>query len=97
MSGQQFERELVKERIAVRMNGLCASGKESVCCGRCLWRLKKGFLMLGANLGSRCITAVYSNIGMDPPAGAVSGIISGILDFLRVRMYCSCVPAHYGR
>ncbi len=25
--------------------------------------IKKGFLMLGANLGSRCITAVYSNIG----------------------------------
>ena len=60
--GEQFERELVKERIAVRMNDYVRLEKNPLLRAVPL-EIKKGFLMLGANLGSRCITAVYSNIG----------------------------------
>ena len=62
MTNEQFERELVKERIAVRMNDYVRLEKNPLLRAVPL-EIKKGFLMLGANLGSRCITAVYSNIG----------------------------------
>lgn len=59
----QFEKELVKERMAMRMNGYVRLEKNPLLRAVPL-ELKKGFLMVGANLGSRCITAVYSNIGI---------------------------------
>ena len=57
----QFEKELVKDRMAMRMNGYVRLEKNPLLRAVPL-ELKKGFLMVGANLGSRCITAVYSNI-----------------------------------
>ena len=61
--GEQFERELVKERIAVRMNDYVRLEKNPVIRAVPL-EVKKYFLMVGAALGSRRITTVYSNIGV---------------------------------
>ena len=60
---RQFEQELVKEKIAMHMNGYVRIEKNPLVRVVPL-EIKKDFLMIGANLGSRSITAVYSNIGI---------------------------------
>ena len=60
---KQFEEELVKEKIAMHMSGYVRIEKNPFVRAVPL-EIKKYFLMLGANLGSRSITAVYSNIGI---------------------------------
>lgn len=60
---RQFEQELVKEKIAMHMNGYVRIEKNPLVRVVPL-EIKKYFLMIGANLGSRSITAVYSNIGI---------------------------------
>lgn len=60
---EEFERELVKERIAMRMNGYVRLEKNPVLRAVPLG-IKLPFLHLGAKLGGRSITAVYSNVGI---------------------------------
>ena len=60
---KQFEEELVKEKIAMHMSGYVRIEKNPFVRAVPL-EIKKYFLMIGANLGSRSITAVYSNIGI---------------------------------
>ena len=60
---RQFEQELVKDKIAMHMNGYVRIEKNPFVRAVPL-KIKKYFLMIGANLGSRSITAVYSNIGI---------------------------------
>ena len=60
---QQFQKQLQKERIAMNMNGYVRIEKNPFVRAVPL-EIKKFFLMAGANLGSRSITAVYSNIGI---------------------------------
>mgnify|MGYP004467846017 CR=1 FL=1 len=59
----QFRQELVKEKIAMHMNGYVRLEKNLLVRAVPL-AIKKYFLMAGAELGSRSITAVYSNIGI---------------------------------
>ena len=59
----QFETELVKEKVASRMNGYVRLEKNPLIRAVPL-EVKRYFLMIGAGLGSRSITAVYSNIGV---------------------------------
>ena len=54
--------------------------------------VKKYFLMVGAALGSRRITTVYSNIGVVRFPRNMNRILNA-LDFLPVRRRCSFVPA----
>ena len=60
---QQFQEQLQKDRIAMNMNGYVRIEKNPFVRAVPL-EIKKFFLMAGANLGSRSITAVYSNIGI---------------------------------
>ena len=60
---EQFAAELVEEKIARHMNSYVRLEKNPVIRAVPL-EIKKYFLMLGANLGSKSITAVYSNIGI---------------------------------
>ena len=60
---QQFQKQLQKDRIAMNMNGYVRIEKNPFVRTVPL-EIKKFFLMAGANLGSRSITAVYSNIGI---------------------------------
>ena len=60
---RQFEQELEKDKIAMHMNDYVRIEKNIVVRAVPL-EIKKYFLMIGANLGSRSITAVYSNIGI---------------------------------
>lgn len=60
---QQFQEQLQKDRIAMNMNGYVRIEKNPFVRVVPL-EIKKFFLMAGANLGSRSITAVYSNIGI---------------------------------
>ena len=60
---KQFETELVKEKIAEHMNGYVKLEKNPVIRAVPL-EVKRYFLMAGAELGSRSITSVYSNIGV---------------------------------
>ena len=60
---RQFARELVKEKIAMHMNGYVRLEKNPLIRVVPL-EIKRYFLIAGANLGSRSITAVYSNIGI---------------------------------
>lgn len=60
---EQFQTELVKEKIAMHMNSYVRLEKNPVIRAVPL-EIKKYFLMVGANLGSKSITAVYSNIGI---------------------------------
>ena len=60
---RQFAQELVKEKIAMHMNEYVRIEKNPLVRAVPL-EIKKYFLMIGANLGSRSITAVYSNIGI---------------------------------
>ena len=62
---EQFEAgAYVREKIAMHMNGYVRIWRSIFLCGWCPLKIKRYFLMAGANLGSRCITAVYSNIGI---------------------------------
>mgnify|MGYP002679271104 FL=1 len=60
---QQFQEQLQKDKIAMNMNGYVRIEKNPFVRVVPL-EIKKFFLMAGANLGSRSITAVYSNIGI---------------------------------
>ena len=60
---EQFVSQLSEEKIAVHMNGYVRLEKNPLIRAVPL-EIKKYFLMVGANLGSRSITAVYSNIGI---------------------------------
>lgn len=60
---QQFQKQLQKDKIAMNMNGYVRIEKNPFVRAVPL-EIKKFFLMAGANLGSRSITAVYSNIGI---------------------------------
>ena len=60
---EQFASQLSKEKIAVHMNGYVRLEKNPLIRAVPL-EIKKYFLLAGANLGSRSITAVYSNIGI---------------------------------
>mgnify|MGYP002769953022 FL=1 len=60
---RQFEQELEKDKIAMHMNDYVRIEK-NIFVRAVPLEIKKYFLMIGANLGSRSITAVYSNIGM---------------------------------
>ena len=53
----------MKDKIAMHMNGYVRIEKNPFVRAVPL-EIKKYFLMIGANLGSRSITAVYSNIGI---------------------------------
>ena len=57
------KQQLQKDRIAMNMNGYVRIEKNPFVRAVPL-EIKKFFLMAGANLGSRSITAVYSNIGI---------------------------------
>ena len=59
----QFQEQLQKDKIAMNMNGYVRIEKNPFVRAVPL-EIKKFFLMAGANLGSRSITAVYSNIGI---------------------------------
>lgn len=59
----QFEQELEKDKIAMHMNDYVRIEK-NIFVRAVPLEIKKYFLMIGANLGSRSITAVYSNIGI---------------------------------
>ena len=60
---RQFEQELEKDKIAMHMNNYVRIEK-NIFVRAVPLEIKKYFLMIGANLGSRSITAVYSNIGI---------------------------------
>ncbi|MDO4273884.1 MAG: DUF6320 domain-containing protein [Eubacteriales bacterium] len=60
---QEFEKELVKERIAMRMNELVRLEKNPFLRAVPL-EVKRFFLLAGTNFGGRSITAVYSNVGV---------------------------------
>lgn len=60
---RQFEQELEKDKIAMHMNDYVRIEK-NIFVRAVPLEIKKYFLIIGANLGSRSITAVYSNIGI---------------------------------
>lgn len=60
---EQFETELVKEKIAMRMNDYVRLEKNPFLRAVPL-EIKKQALMVGGNLDKRSITAVYSNVGI---------------------------------
>ena len=60
---RQFENELVKEKIATHMNGYVRIEKNPFVRVVPL-EIKRYFMRIGASLGSRSVTAVYSNIGI---------------------------------
>lgn len=60
---EQFETELVKEKIAMRMNDYVRLEKNPFLRAVPL-EIKKQALMVGGNLDRRSITAVYSNVGI---------------------------------
>ena len=60
---KQFKEKLVKDKIAMDMNGYVRLEKNLVIRAVPL-EIKRYFMMAGATLGSRSITAVYSNIGI---------------------------------
>ena len=60
---RQFENELVKEKIAMHMNGYVRIEKNPFVRAVPL-EIKRYFMRIGASLGSRSVTAVYSNIGI---------------------------------
>ncbi len=64
---EQFKRELTpdKERHGSQLKRImCGLEKHPLDAGMVPLEMKRYFLMAGARLGSRCITAVYSNIGI---------------------------------
>lgn len=59
---EQFREKLQKDRIAMDMNGYVRL--EKTVCKSSSSGNQEIFLIAGANLGGRSITAVYSNIGI---------------------------------
>ncbi len=87
----QFKRELDKERIAMHMNGYVRLEKNLLVRAVPL-AVKKYFLMAGAELGSRSITAVYSNIGIVRMPEGYEEFIErfGIFASTNTLQMCSC-------
>ena len=87
----QFEQELSRENVAQRMNGYVRLEKNPFIRAVPL-EIKKYFLMLGASLGSRSITAVYSNIGIVrfPPRYEKYIDHFGIFASTDILQLCSC-------
>ena len=87
----QFEQELSRENVAQRMNGYVRLEKNPFIRAVPL-EIKKYFLMLGASLGSRSITAVYSNIGIVrfPPGYEKYIDHFGIFASTNILQLCSC-------
>ena len=87
----QFEQELSRENVAQRMNGYVRLEKNPLVRAVPL-EIKKYFLMLGASLGSRSITAVYSNIGIlrFPPGYEKYIEHFGIFASTDILQLCSC-------
>ena len=91
---KQFEEELVKEKIAMHMSGYVRIEKNPFVRAVPL-EIKKYFLMIGANLGSRSITAVYSNIGIIRLPEELQRIYSAFWDFASYNS-CRCVHVLMG-
>lgn len=91
---KQFEEELVKEKIAMHMSGYVRIEKNPFVRAVPL-EIKKYFLMIGANLGSRSITAVYSNIGIIRLPEEYKEYIQHF-GILQVPILCRCVPVLMG-
>lgn len=88
---RQFEQELEKDKIAMHMNDYVRIEK-NIFVRAVPLEIKKYFLMIGANLGSRSITAVYSNIGIIRLPEEYREYIPAFWDFLPVLIPCRCVP-----
>lgn len=86
----QFKDKLDKEKVAMDMNGYVRLEKNPLVRAVPL-EIKKYFMMAGANLGSRSVTAVYSNIGILKFRRSTKHISIG-LESLQVRILCSFVP-----
>ena len=87
----QFEQGLSRENVAQRMSGYVRLEKNPVIRAVPL-EIKKYFLMLGASLGSRSITAVYSNIGIVRFSPGYEKYIDhfGIFASTNILQLCSC-------
>ena len=88
---EQFEQELVQENIARHMSGYVRLEKNPFLRAVPL-EIKRYFLILGASLGSRSITAVYSNIGIVrfPPGYEAYIEHVGIFASTDILQLCSC-------
>ena len=88
---EQFETELSRENVDRRMSGYVKLEKNPFLRAVPL-EVKKYFLILGANLGSRSITAVYSNIGIlrFPPGYEAYIEHFGIFASTDILQLCSC-------
>lgn len=88
---EQFAAELVEEKIARHMNSYVRLEKNPVIRAVPL-EIKKYFLMLGANLSSRSITAVYSiwNFFVFPKEYNQNTLT--VSEFSQVPTPCSFVP-----
>lgn len=88
---KQFETELVKEKIAMNVNGYVRLEKNPLIRAVPL-EVKKYFLMVGAAWGSRRITTVYSNIGVVRFAKEYNRYIQrfGFFTCTEALQLCSC-------
>lgn len=88
---EEFAKELVKEKIAMRMNGYVRLEKNPFLRAVPL-EIKKHFLLMGANLNSRSTTAVYSNVGVIHFPEEYSGLIEkfGLFASTDSLQLCSC-------
>ena len=87
----QFKEKLQKDRIAMDMNGYVRLEKNPFIRAVPL-EIKRYFLITGANLGGRSITAVYSNIGIlkFPPEYKAYIDRFGIFASTNSLQVCSC-------
>lgn len=87
----QFKEKLQKDRIAMDMNGYVRLEKNPFIRAVPL-EIKRYFLIAGANLGGRSITAVYSNIGIlkFPPEYKAYIDRFGIFASTNSLQVCSC-------
>ena len=87
----QFKEKLQKDRIAMDMNGYVRLEKNPFIRAVPL-EIKRYFLIAGANLGGRSITAVYSNIGIlkFPPEYKTYIDRFGIFASTNSLQVCSC-------
>ena len=88
---KQFETELVKEKIAMNVNGYVRLEKNPLIRAVPL-EVKKYFLMVGAAWGNRRITTVYSNIGVVRFAEEYNQYIQrfGFFTCTEALQLCSC-------
>ena len=88
---EQFGKELIRENVARHMNGYVRLEKNPFVRAVPL-EIKKYFLMIGASLGSRSITAVYSNIGILRFTPGYEAYIEhfGIFASTDILQLCSC-------